>query len=389
MIIPYSPLYIDCIFLDLFKSLIFKNKISNNQIITYSVRTSIDMFFTIKKYPKNSKVLITSINIPTIIDIINYHNLKAVPIDLDINTLDMNKNDLMNKLKEENIVCCLYSHLFGRINDINWVLDICNKNNIDFIEDCAECYSNKYSGNPRSDIICFSFGSIKKCTCFGGSLTILKNKNDLIIFKKNLSKYIYQSNIKYILKIIKYFFISLIINNRFINIFVRYIFNYINIDINKLFINLIRNINSKNILNNIRYQPCSLLINYILYRTNHYKDNSTINENYIVNNLSNDFIIPGKSATILNFWLFPIVCKDLYSTIKINNTSIHYINKISQLKCLDDNCKVSKYIIDNILFLPINSLNKLSHLKYIINHFKKIKTSQLHFQSIDSDTSIF
>ena len=84
MIIPYSPLYIDCNFLDLFKSLIFKNKISKNQIITYSVRTSIDMFFTIKKYPKNSKVLITSINIPTMIDIINYHNLKAVPIDLDI-----------------------------------------------------------------------------------------------------------------------------------------------------------------------------------------------------------------------------------------------------------------------------------------------------------------
>ena len=99
-----------------------------------------------------------------------------------------------------------FPHLFGRINDINWVLDICNKINIDFIEDCAECYSNKYSGNPKSDIICFSFGSIKKCTCFGGSLTILKNKNDLIIFKKNLSKYIYQSNIKYILKITRFYF---------------------------------------------------------------------------------------------------------------------------------------------------------------------------------------
>ena len=386
--IPYSPLHIDCNFLDLFKSFIYTNRALQNQIITYSVRTSIDMFFTIKNYPKNSKVLITSINIPSIIDIINFHNLKVVPVDLDISTLDMNKNDLIYKLKGENIVCCLYSHLFGRLNDIDWILDLCNTNNIDFIEDCAECYSNNYLGNPRSDIICFSFGSIKKCTCFGGSLTLLKNKDDLIMFKENLTKYIHQSNTKYIFKVIKYFFISLITNNKFINILTRYLCNYINIDINKIFINLIRNINSKNLIHNIRYQPCSLLINYVLYRTNNYKDNSTVNEKYIVNTLPDDFIIPGKSATIQNFWLFPIICKDLHSTMRmINYTSIHYINKISQLKCLDDNCKNSKYIMDNILFLPVHSLTKLSHLKYIINDLQK--KDVLHFQSIDSDTSIF
>ena len=388
MIIPYSPLYIDCNFKDLFKSFIYKNEVLKNQIITYSVRTSIDCFFAIKKYPENSKVLITSINIPSIIDIIQFHNLKAVPIDLDIDTLDMNKNDITFKLKEENIVCCLYSHLFGRVNDINWIIDVCNKNNIDFIEDCAECYSTNYLGNPRSDIICFSFGSIKKCTCFGGSLTLLKNKDDLIMFKKQLTNHAHQSNIKYILKVFKYFFISLITNNKIINILIRYLFNYINIDINKIFINLIRNINSTDLINNIRYQPCSLLRNYILYRINNYKDHSIINETYIVNSLPNDFIIPGKQATILNFWLFPIICKNIHSTMeRINYSSIHYVKKISQLKCLDNNCKRSKYIMDNVLFLPIHSLNKLSHLKSIIKDLKN--KEDLHFQSIDSDTSIF
>ena len=54
MIIPYSPLYIDCNFKDLFKSFIYKNEVLKNQIITYSVRTSIDCFFAIKMVESSS-----------------------------------------------------------------------------------------------------------------------------------------------------------------------------------------------------------------------------------------------------------------------------------------------------------------------------------------------
>ena len=128
-----------------------------------------------KNYPSGSKVLITSINIPTILDIIQHLNLEYIAIDLDLCTLDMNSKDLSDKLKHEDIKCIIYSHLFGRINDIDSIINICDEKSIDFIEDCAECFTESYRGNPRSDMICFSFGSIKTC-CFGGHLHSLKIK---------------------------------------------------------------------------------------------------------------------------------------------------------------------------------------------------------------------
>ena len=203
--IPFSPVFIDSDF-SLYK--IYNNyKLNKNELITYSVRTSIHTFLKIKKY-KKKKILVTSINIPSIIDIIKYHKLDYIGIDLDIQTLDFNKDDFLNKINKNEICCCIYSHLFGKINDINWIIDKCIENNIDFIEDCAECFMPNYNGNPKSDIVCFSFGSIKNCSCFGGSKTIIKNTSDLQKFKKEISKYRKQSNLFYFFKIIKYFYIS-------------------------------------------------------------------------------------------------------------------------------------------------------------------------------------
>ena len=372
--IPFSPLFIDSDFLLLLK--IFNNyKLKKNEIITYSVRTSIHTYLKIKNYKPGSKILITSINIPTITNIIKYNNLEYIGVDLDLETLDMNKTDFMKKIDNEDIKCCIYSHLFGKINDINWVINECNKRNIDFIEDCAECYTPKYNGNINSDIICFSFGSIKKCTCFGGSKTIFKKKSDFNNFKKEIKKYKYQYNYEYILKIIKYFYISLLLNNKYLNLFVRKISYFFNIDINNKFINLIRNIDNKKLIQNISYQPSFLLRKYILCRINNYKENNIENENYIIKKISTYYVIPGLFANNYNnYWLYPIYCKNKKEILnRIDSKNINYVNKISQLVCIDKKCINSLDIMNNILFFPIHKLTSLENIKYIIDKLNKCK----------------
>ncbi len=373
--IPFFPLYIDCNYFSLLKIFFSNEKLLKNNIITYSVRTSIYTFLKIKNYPPNSKILITSINIPSIVEIIKSNNLQIIPIDLDIDTLDMNKSDLIKKIKKYNdIKCCIYSHLFGKINDINWIIDICKNLNIDFIEDCAECYTTKYNGNPNSDMICFSFGSIKKCTCFGGSKTIIKKSDDLKNFKNEIKKYKYQNNYSYIVKLFKYLLISPILNNKYLNIFIRKIFILFNININYYF-NLIRNINSNNLIENIKFQQCNLLTKYILYRTNNYVDKHIINQTYILNNLiTNEYIIPGINANKFNnYWLYPLYCKNKKNVLKnIGKKDINYENKISQLICLDKKCINSQKLMDNIILLPIHYLISIKNTKYIVDKLNNI-----------------
>ena len=372
--IPFSPLMIDCDYPLLYKLLLNTYKSSDNQAITYSVRTSIYTYLKMKNYPSGSKVLITSINIPTILDIIQHLNLEYIAIDLNLNTLDMNSDDLRDKLKHEDIKCIIYSHLFGTINDIDYIIDICEKKSIHFIEDCAECFTEHYRGNPRADMICFSFGSIKKCSCFGGSLTFLKKQEELKIFKGELKRYKYQSTFSYIVKLVKYFFISFLTNNRYINLFFRRFCRICKINTTDLFVSLIRNIPAKDLINNISYQPCRLLTQYLLCRIHHYKDHSFKNETYILNNLLSPYVIPGNQINkpnnycLLpnNYWLFPIYYHDIRKIMnKLDPNDINYVKKISQLICIDPKCINSKNIIDNIIFLPIHSKTNIRYTKYI------------------------
>jgi len=370
--IAFSPLFIDSNFLLLLK-IFNKYKLKHNEIITYSVRTSIHTFLTLKNYKPKSKILISSINITSIIDIIKEHNLEYIGVDLDFGTLDFNKDDFITKIKNNNICCCIYSHLFGKINDINYVIDICNKNNIDFIEDCAECFTPNYNGNCRSDIISFSFGSIKKCTCFGGSKTIIKNDEDFKKFKTIINKYKKQSNYSYILKLFKYFYISLILNNKFINLIIRKICYFFNININNILVKLITNINSTDLINNITYQPCFLLRKYLLSRINNYKICTNYNETYVEKNLKINYLIPGIYCNRLkNYWLFPIYCNKYNLLKNINSNDINYVKKISQLVCIDKTCKNSLDFINNVYFFPIHSLTSLKNTKYIVNKLNNL-----------------
>lgn len=379
--IPFSPLMIDCDFLLLYKLIWNTYKPTDNQVITYSVRTSIYTYLKMKNYPSGSKILITSINIPTILDIIRHLKLEYIPIDLELNTLDMNSKDLHDKLKHEDIKCIIYSHLFGKINDIDYIIDICDEKSIDFIEDCAECFTEHYRGNPRSDLICFSFGSIKKCSCFGGSLTFLKNKEELEQFKNELKRYKYQSTFSYIVKLLKYFFISFLTNNRYINLFFRRFCRICKINTTDLFISLIRNIPAKDLIKNISYQPCRLLTRYLLCRIHHYKDHNIKNETYITENLLSPYVIPGNQFNkpnsywllVNNYWLFPIYYHDIRKIMnKLDANDINYVKKISQLICIDPTCINSKNIIDNIIFLPIHSKTNIRYTKYITDKLNNI-----------------
>ena len=57
--------------------------------------------------------------------------------------------------------------------------------------------------------------------------------------------------------------------------------------------------------------------------------------------------------------------KDILNQLHINNISAHSIT--SNLIVIDDSCKVSKYIMNNIIYLPIHHLTNKRNIDIIFN----------------------
>jgi len=179
-----------------------------------SVRSLLDLYLSSKSYPQGSEVIIVPpINIEGMIDVMHYHGIKIVPVDIESyenDDSDKNRSTTrkshpsiridMDKVKRRissKTVAVLIVHPFGIISatddelqELRSILNQCTKkqnvkNNvnmrdksIEIWEDCAECFTGDYGyrGSPYVDVQYFSFGTIKTSTALGGGICTL-NKN--------------------------------------------------------------------------------------------------------------------------------------------------------------------------------------------------------------------
>uniref|UniRef100_H2Y2J5 Aminotransferase class I/classII domain-containing protein n=3 Tax=Ciona intestinalis TaxID=7719 RepID=H2Y2J5_CIOIN len=135
-----------------------------------SVRSGLDLFLSVKQYPPGSEIIVSSINIPTVIKILHHHNLKIRSCDIDIKTMSPSVQQFKSLITKKT-VATLLAHVYGKRFDMQPFINMCKDQNIVVLEDCAETfYGLQFKGHPESDIAFFSFGTIKISTVFGGAI---------------------------------------------------------------------------------------------------------------------------------------------------------------------------------------------------------------------------
>lgn len=72
--------------------------------------------------------------------------LKPVPIDVELDTLNVSSNTLLESLKKDNIKMLFITNLLGFSDDIDQIAKICKNNNIVLIEDNCESLGTIYKG---------------------------------------------------------------------------------------------------------------------------------------------------------------------------------------------------------------------------------------------------
>lgn len=141
-----------------------------------SVRTTLMLLFEALALPAGSEVLVTALTILDVIRVIEHFNLVAVPVDVNLDTLAPETDQFARLLAASpRARVAVLTHVFGSRYDISALACMARARGLLVVEDCAQAFVDRseYRGSAHADVACFSFGTIKRSTAFGGSLSTL------------------------------------------------------------------------------------------------------------------------------------------------------------------------------------------------------------------------
>ena len=281
-----------------------------NVITGLSVRTIFDSLLTTKNFEKGSEVIMTGITIPDMVKIVELHGLKIVPIDLDMETLQLKKEALKNAISKKTVMIVV-AHLFGSRMEMGPVYEALDKrSDVLIIEDCAQAYNgiNGYTKQSKTDISMFSFGSIKSISALGGGIGFTMDKELKKEINNKISKYPKIKNAEFRKKVLKYIALK-ILSNTFIYGFFILICRLLKINYDKAIVSTVRMVQDDSLLEAIRKEPATSQLRYLLYRLTSMKENHISQRKEVgdlVKNLLKNCDIHGSANPTHSYWLFPI-----------------------------------------------------------------------------------
>ncbi|CAD8173755.1 unnamed protein product [Paramecium pentaurelia] len=401
-IVPYSALYIDMQYRHLFNTLwaylkpVDQNKyiqeieeiwlggLKNQKIlITLCVRASTDLVLQALNWPPGSEVIITGINIPDMIQVLRLNGIIPVPVEVNADTLgctlDQFKQFYTHKTKG-----IMISYVFGAKFDASEIIDWAKSKGLFIMEDEAESFvAPNAKLNPNVDFSTFSFGSIKTCSAFGGSISVIRNNEALYRKMKALQEsYPKWSQKNYFKRTLKNLIPMILLNSQKINRSSRWIFINLfpNWDYKEFVVNSIRGFqkNSSDVLQTYRFRvPDPMLVMLALrMKTFDVDQFNMATQRQIVGQSilkKGGLIVPGHAVEERKFWLYPVVVPNPETTYKILNArGIDAYMGVTQLDIVESPIgssyqypnKTLSYF-KNILYLPIHQNADLKSIQTI------------------------
>lgn len=347
-----------------------------HQFISLSVRTGFDLMLTALDLPPGSEIIVTNVSIPAMFAIIEAHQLVAIPVSIDKNTLHASEEEIKNVLSTKT-KAILVTHLFGAVADLEGIIALAKYYDLLVIEDGAQAFAgNNYKGHPKADVVMQSFGMIKTNTSVQGAVISFNNTDlrDKVIQLE--SKFPKQPVPVYLKRLVKALFIRLMANRQLYTLFY-FLVRILKKDIDQVLSGFTRGFPGKDIISKIRYRASNPLKYLLIWKLEHYdsvkiKKRKTYAEN-ILSNIPRHMTI-GHQNSNNSHWVLPIETDQ-------PEKLIGYLRKNG----FDATCKASSLIslacmgktnsnhlnLDNLVYLPMYP--QMSYMKQskLINHLNQ------------------
>jgi perosamine synthetase len=166
----------------------------------------------------------------------------------------------------------LLTYIYGITYPIEQIVEMCKQRDIEIVEDSAEAYGgNEYTGNPNAVVTMFSFGQIKRCSAFSGSIAFIRDKKLFECMNSINESYPTQDSKLYLKRAIKFLVPYMVANNHFVNYTLLSVTRAFKMDIKELIIAKLRGFNpNDNYLLKFQFKPCAANIAFLHYRLNRF-----------------------------------------------------------------------------------------------------------------------
>jgi perosamine synthetase len=301
-------------------------------VVCLSVRSGFNLLLTALELPVGSEVLVSAVTHPDMVHIIERHGLRALPVDLDLETLTP-RAELLERAVSSHTRAVLIAHLFGGRMDLGPIADFARSHNLLLVEDSAQAFKGPHAiRSSVADVSMFSFGPIKTATALGGALFRVR---DPIIRKKVRelhARWPVQHRYAYLGKLLKYLCLVLMTRPRAYRLIAR-TSDLLGQDFDALSNRAVRGFPSqvnqktthrtngtesgaapalrKEFFQRIRHQPSAPLLALLAHRLRTFDEarlaRRTLVGERVAYRLSPHLLHPGRLSASRTHWIFPVV----------------------------------------------------------------------------------
>ena len=331
---------------------------NDKKLICLSVRTGFDLVLNALDFPAGSEILVTDINIPDMFKIIAGHNLTAIPLPVNKQTLNISPAELESAITPST-KAILITHLFGSIMDTDELIAIARKYNLIVFEDCAQAYAgNLYEGNPESDVVMFSFGLIKTNTAVLGAIINIKDPALHTNVSTRNEQYDKQDTSSFLKKLFKAALIKLLTTKAIYTGFYS-LAKASGKDFEEVLAGFTKGFPGDDIFKQIRYRPCLPNIKLLQNKLDNFKQHDIATRiqlaNDILPRIPNDYKI-GTLNTKHTYWVLPVESNDPLRLISyLRSNGFDASQKASSLVKYSAPATVANaedLMLDNLVYLP-------------------------------------
>jgi perosamine synthetase len=148
-------------------------------LVCFSVRSGWDLWLRVQGLRAGDEVIVSAVTHPDMVRIVRGHGLRAVPVDIDPETLAPRFSALEEALTPRTRVV-LVAHLFGGRMDLGLVARFAREHDLLFVEDCAQAFRGPEAMvDPAVDVSMYSFGTLKTSTALGGAVLRVRDREVL------------------------------------------------------------------------------------------------------------------------------------------------------------------------------------------------------------------
>jgi dTDP-4-amino-4,6-dideoxygalactose transaminase len=274
-----------------------------------SVRSGFDALLQVLDFPAGSEILVSAVTIRDMTRILQAHGLVPVPIDLDVQRLDV-RPESMERAVTSRTRAILVAHLFGSRMPMEPVLDFAREHGLFVFEDCAQAYAGPEDlHTPQADVSMFSFGAIKTATALGGGIFCFRDPEFLEAVRRHQAQWPIRSWWHFLSRLLKYSLLMLLSYRLLYSLFTG-LCRLLGIDHDRLIGERVRGFPGDDLLRQIRHRPSAALLSLLARRIRRF-DQETIKRRAAIAQYAIDQMPSlrrlGAQAADHTHWVFPIL----------------------------------------------------------------------------------